>query len=98
MLSYTFYYKDDIFILMLLKISYEIEELKEKNKILEDRLKAYTNNSRHKKYYDNNSEIVKQRAKKYMEKIKETNPEKLKEWRHNAYIKRKEKNNNLVIN
>jgi hypothetical protein len=33
-----------------------------------------------------------------MEKIKETNPEKLKEWRHNAYIKRKEKNNNLVIN
>jgi hypothetical protein len=29
-----------------------------------------------------------------MEKIKETNPEKLKEWRHNAYIKRKEKNNN----
>lgn len=57
----------------------EIEELKEKNKILEDRLKSYTNNSRHKKYYDNNSEIVKQRAKKYMEKIKETNPEKLKE-------------------
>ena len=76
----------------------EIEELKEKNKILEDRLKAYTNNSRHKKYYDNNSEIVKQRAKKYMEKIKETNPEKLKEWRHNAYIKRKEKNNNIVVN
>ena len=75
----------------------EIEELKEKNKNLEDRLKAYTNNSRHKKYYDNNSEIVKQRAKKYMEKIKETNPEKLKEWRHNAYIKRKE-NNNIVVN
>ena len=71
---------------------------KEKNKILEDRLKSYTNNSRHKKYYDNNSEIVKQRAKKYMEKIKETNPEKLKEWNHNAYMKRKEKNNNLVVN
>ena len=26
-----------------------------------------------------------------MEKIKETNPEKLKEWRHNSYLKRKEK-------
>jgi hypothetical protein len=26
-----------------------------------------------------------------MLKIKETNPEKLKEWQHNAYIKRKEK-------
>ena len=36
-----------------------------------------------------------------MEKIKETNPEKLKEWRHNAYIKRKEKlkeQNNETIN
>lgn len=72
----------------------EIEELKEKNKNLEDRLKAYTNNSRHKKYYDNNSEIVKQRAKKYMEKIKETNPEKINQWNHNAYMKRKGKNNN----
>ena len=26
-----------------------------------------------------------------MEKIKETNPDKLKEWRHTAYLKRKEK-------
>jgi hypothetical protein len=26
-----------------------------------------------------------------MEKVKETNPEKLKEWRHTAYLKRKEK-------
>jgi hypothetical protein len=26
-----------------------------------------------------------------MDKIKETNPEKLKEWRHNAYLNRKEK-------
>ena len=29
--------------------------------------------------------------KKYMEKIKETNPEKLKEWRHQAYLNRKAK-------
>ena len=74
------------------------EELLIKNKELEEKLKSYTNNNRHKKYYENNSNIVKERAKKYMEKIKETNPEKLKEWRHNAYIKRKEKNNNLVVN
>ena len=26
-----------------------------------------------------------------MEKIKETHPEKLKEWRHTAYLKQKEK-------
>ena len=39
-----------------------------KNNELEDKLKSYTNNHRHKKYYDNNSEIVKKRAKNYMEK------------------------------
>ena len=69
----------------------EIDELKKKNEELESRLKTYTNNHRHKKYYDNNTEIVKQRAKNYMEKVKETNPEKLKEWRHNAYLNRKAK-------
>ena len=68
----------------------EIDELKKKNEELESRLKTYTSNHRHKKYYDNNTEIVKQRAKNYMEKVKETNPEKLKEWRHTAYLKRKE--------
>jgi hypothetical protein len=69
----------------------ENEELKNKNKELEERLKTYTNTDRHKKYYENHTDVVKEKAKKYMEKIKETNPEKLKEWRHNAYLKRKEK-------
>ena len=67
------------------------EELLIKNKELEDKLKSYTNNNRHKKYYENNSDIVKDRAKKYMEKIKETNPEKLKQWSRNAYLNKKEK-------
>tara|TARA_A100001011_G_scaffold379917_1_gene446511 strand:- start:852 stop:1025 length:174 start_codon:yes stop_codon:yes gene_type:complete len=31
-------------------------------------------------------------------KIKETNPEKLKEWRHQAYLNRKAKLNALKIN
>lgn len=69
----------------------EIEALKLKNEELEEKVKMYTNNHRHKKYYDNNTEVVKTRAKNYMKKMKETNPEKLKEWRHNAYIKKKEK-------
>ena len=73
------------------KIKEENEELKIRINELEEKLKGYTNNHRHKKYYDNNNEIVEQRAKNYMEKIKETNPEKLKEWRHNAYLKRKAK-------
>lgn len=69
----------------------EIEELKKKNNELEEKLKNYTNPIRNKKYYENNSEIVKEKAKNYMEKIKETNPEKLKEWRHQAYLNRKAK-------
>ena len=55
------------------KIKEEIEVLKIKNTELEEKLKTYTRNHRHKKYYDNNTELVKQRAKKYMDKInKET--------------------------
>ena len=73
------------------KMKQEIETLKIKNIELEEKLKTYTSNNRHKKYYDNNTEVVIQRAKKYMDKIKETNPEKLKEWRHTAYLNRKEK-------
>ena len=60
------------------KLKEENDELKKKNNELEDKLKSYTNNHRHKKYYDNNTEVVKERAKNYMYKIKETNPEKLK--------------------
>ena len=52
---------------------------------LEEKLKLYTNPERNKKYYEKNSDVVKEKAKTYMEKMKETNPEKLKEWRHNAY-------------
>ena len=75
----------------VMKMKQEIELLKNKNTELEEKLKTYTSNNRHKKYYENNTEVVIQRAKKYMDKIKETNPEKLKEWRHTAYLNRKEK-------
>ena len=73
------------------KIKYEMEELKIKNTKLDEKLKSYTNPTRNKKYYEKNSNTVKEKAKIYMEKIKETNPDKLKEWRHTAYLKRKEK-------
>jgi hypothetical protein len=74
-----------------IKMKAEIEALKIKNTELEEKLKTYTSNHRHKKYYDNNTEVVIQRAKNYMDKMKETNPEKIKEWRHTAYLNRKEK-------
>ena len=73
------------------KLKLEIEELKNKNNELEEKLKSYTNPIRNKKYYEKNSDIVKEKAKNYMEQIKETNPEKLKEWRHTAYLNRKAK-------
>jgi hypothetical protein len=69
----------------------ENELLKKKNIELEEKLKTYTNTERNKKYYEKNSEKVKEKAKNYMEKMKTENPEKLKEWRHNAYMNRKNK-------
>jgi hypothetical protein len=80
------------------KLKQENEELKKKIQELEDKLKTYTNTNRHKKYYENNSNIIKDKAKNYMEKLKEENPDKLKEWRHNAYINRKNKLKALVDN
>ena len=84
------------------KLKLKIEELKNRNNELEEKLKSYTNPTRNKKYYEKNSYIVKEKAKNYMEKIKETNPEKLKEWRHQAYLNRKAKlkaqeNNNIIL-
>jgi len=62
----------------------EIENLKSK-------LEKYTNNERHRKYYEKNKERVKENAKQYLNRLKEENPDKLKEYRHRAYMKRKEK-------
>jgi len=73
------------------KLKLEIEELKNRNNELEEKLKSYTNPARNKKYYEKHSDIYKEKAKNYMEKIKETNPEKLKEWRHQSYLNRKAK-------
>jgi hypothetical protein len=73
------------------KLMIENELLKKTNLKLEEKLKTYTNTERHKKYYENNSEKVKEKAKSYMERMKIENPEKLKEWRHTAYMNRKAK-------
>uniref|UniRef100_A0A6C0CEM5 Uncharacterized protein n=1 Tax=viral metagenome TaxID=1070528 RepID=A0A6C0CEM5_9ZZZZ len=75
----------------------ENELLKKKNIELEEKLKAYTNTERNKRYYEKNSEKVKEKAKNYMERMKTENPEKLKEWRHNAYMNRKNKKDTIMI-
>jgi len=58
---------------------------------LKTKLEKYTNNERHKKYYEQNKDKVKENAKQYLNRLKFENPDKLKEYRHRAYIKRKEK-------
>ena len=50
------------------KLKLEIEELK--NNELEEKLKSYTNPIRNKKYYEKNSEIVKEKQKFIWKKLK----------------------------
>ena len=69
----------------------ENEDLKNKNIELEERLKKYTNGDNHKRYYEKNKEKYKELGSNYLQKLKEENPEKLKEYRRTAYLKRKEK-------
>lgn len=82
----------------------EIEILKKENEKLknniielEERLKKYTNNERHKKYYEKNKDKIKENGLNYLKNLKEENPEKLKEYRRNYYLKRKETNTNNII-
>jgi predicted MPP superfamily phosphohydrolase len=69
----------------------EIEELRSKVAELEEKLKKYTNGDNHKRYYEKNKEVIKEAGSIYLKKLKEENPEKLKEYRKRAYQKRKEK-------
>jgi hypothetical protein len=69
--------------------------LKEENDLLKEKLTKYM--SQHKNYYENNKEIVNEKAKQRLKKIAEENPEKIKEYRRNAYLKRKEKLKNTII-
>jgi predicted MPP superfamily phosphohydrolase len=73
----------------------ENELLKQRINELEERLKKYTCGKNHKKYYENNKEIVMEKGAKYLQKLKEDNPEKIKEYRRTAYLNRKEKLKNF---
>jgi type III secretory pathway component EscR len=71
----------------------EISCLKNQVEQYRQQLKRYTNTDRHKKYYQQNKEKVKKNAKEYLNRLKVENPEKLKEYRHNAYVKRRDRLN-----
>jgi len=75
----------------------ENQELKTLVSELQEKLKKYSNPTRNKKYYENNKEKFIQNGNDRLKNLKETNPDKLKEYRRNAYLKRKEKLKNENI-
>ena len=79
------------------KLINKINLLEEELKKTKDQLQKYTNGNNHKTYYEKNKEIVMQKASENKKKIKETNPEKIKEYAKRAYLKRKEKLKELKL-
>jgi len=71
----------------LLKIENKL--LKQENDKLKKQLENYTNSR--KSYYEKNKEIVNEKATLRMKKLAEENPDKLKEYRKQYYLKQKEK-------
>ena len=76
-----------------------VEEYINKIKILEDeniqlkhKLKTYTAPTRNKNYYETHKEDIIQKTKEYKDNLP---LEKKKEYARTAYLKKKEKNNNL---
>ena len=71
------------------QVEEEKQNILNENDKLKQLLQNY-NDSR-KNYYEKNKEIIKAKAKQGLKKLADENPEKLKEYRRNAYLKRKEK-------
>ena len=69
----------------------ENEKLKKEVIELKEHLKRYTFGDNHKRYYEKNKEKVKEGGAKYLQKLKEENPEKLREYWRRAYQNRKQK-------
>lgn len=67
----------------------ENEGLRKENEELRQQLTSLSDSK--KKYYENNKDKVKEKALQRLKKISEDNPEKIKEYRRNAYLKRKDK-------
>jgi hypothetical protein len=77
--------------LLISNLQKENEELKQTIIAMQTQLEKYTNNERHKKYYENNKAVVKEKAKTYLNQLRNENPDKIKEYRRRAYLKRRDK-------
>lgn len=69
----------------------DINALIKENELLKERLKKYIDGKHQKEYYQNNKDVAIKRANERLVKLKETNPDKIKEYNKRAYQKRKEK-------
>ena len=67
----------------------KLKMYEDENNKLKKQLEKYTHSQ--KEYYEKNKEIVMQKASENKKKLKETNPDKIKEYAKRAYLKRKEK-------
>jgi hypothetical protein len=72
----------------------ENKHLKEENEKLKRLLDNYIISR--KNYYENNKEIVKEKAKQGLKKLTEENPDKIKEYARRAYLKQKEKKQKML--
>jgi hypothetical protein len=75
----------------------ENENLKTEIIELKEQLKKYTYGNSHKRYYEKNKERVKEGGANYLKKLKEENPDKLKEYRRIAYLKKKNMLNEDIL-
>ena len=69
----------------------EIERLNKELEETKEHLKKYTSPERNKKYYN-------EHKKEIIAKQKPTSSEKRKEYNRNSYLRRKEKENELILN
>jgi len=85
----------------------DIEAILEENKRLKilvqdlrEKLSKYSNPNAHQVFYEKNKEKIIKESGERLKKLAESNPEKIKEYRRNAYLKRKEtlKNANIKEN
>ena len=76
----------------------DIETILEENKQLkilveelQEKIKKYTNPYAHQAFYEKNKEKIIKESSERLKKLAVSNPEKIKEYRRTAYLKRKEK-------
>jgi hypothetical protein len=78
------------------QIEIEIEKLKKENEELKAKLEKYVATDRHRNYYQENKEEIKQRNKEYREKTNYTiSAEKKKQYAKTAYLNKKAKQENI---